>query len=68
MDGSSGGERQVDFNQAACKRGLQATFASSHTDPDPQLTVEKPKITVEFLIHRSLLDPKPTIVKRESRR
>ncbi|KAH9998357.1 hypothetical protein BJV77DRAFT_749534 [Russula vinacea] len=27
------------------------------------LTVEKPKITVEFLIHRSLLDPKPTIVK-----
>jgi hypothetical protein len=33
-----------------------------------RLPVREPKITVEFLIHRSLLDPKPTIVKRESRR
>ena len=36
-------------------------------DTDPQLTVEKPTITVEFLIHKTILDSKPTIVQRESR-
>ena len=49
------------------REGLRVTFAPSHINPDSQLTVEKPTITVEFFIHKTLLDPKPTIVQRESK-
>ena len=47
------------------REGLQVSFAFSRTNIDPQLSVEEPTRTFEFLLHRSLLDDSPTIVKGE---
>ena len=44
---------------------LQVTLVSSHTIYDANTVVEEPPMTVEFLVHRSLLDYSPTIVKRK---
>jgi hypothetical protein len=46
--------------------GLQVTFASSLTNACPQPSVEEPTMVVAFLIHGSIFDSSPTIVKRES--
>lgn len=49
--------------------GLQVTsFASSLTNSYSQSSVEEPTMVVKFLIHASLFDSSPTIVKRESAR
>jgi len=50
------------------RKGLRVTFASSHTHTDSQASVKEWTMTVEFLIHRSLLDSSPTTVKREPAR
>jgi hypothetical protein len=41
------------------------TFASPHTNTDSQPPKAEPTAVVEFILHRSLLDKDPTIVKRE---
>jgi hypothetical protein len=41
------------------------TFASPHTNTDSQPLEEAPTRVVEFLLHKSLPDKNPTIVKRE---
>jgi hypothetical protein len=41
------------------------TFASPHTNTDSQPLKEEPTKVVEFLLHKSLPDKNPTIVKRE---
>ena len=45
--------------------GLQVKFASPNANAYPQPSAEKPTTIVEFLIHRSVLDQSPIIVKRE---
>jgi hypothetical protein len=44
---------------------FQVTFASPHTNTDPQSSGDERTTVVEFHIHRSLLDHSPTIVKRK---
>ena len=48
------------------REGFQATFASSYANTNSQPSVEESMMTVEFLIHRTLLDHSPTIVKGET--
>ena len=49
--------------------GLQVTaLASSLTNFYSKPSVEEPTMVVKFLIHASLFDSSPTIVKRESAR
>ena len=48
------------------REGLQMTFASSRTNTNSQPSAEERQaMTIEFLIHKSLLDHSPTIVKGE---
>ena len=44
---------------------LQVTFVSLNANAYLRQSVEKPTMIVKFLIHRSILDQSPTIVKRE---
>ena len=70
-NGGSRGEGSVvldDFEEAegdiSCKRRSCTIIASSRANTDPQ-PLEEPTTVVEFLIHKSLPDKNPTIVKRE---
>ena len=47
------------------REGIQVTFTSSHTNTDPLLSVKLAPMTVDFLIHKSLVDDSPTIVNGE---